>query len=65
MTEIELKLISDTEMHLFIEKGMKGGISYIVKRSSKQIINTCNFMIIEIHANILLNWMQIICIVGQ
>ena len=33
MTEIELDLISDTDMHLFIEKGMRGGISYISKKS--------------------------------
>ena len=35
MTEIELELISDIDMHLFIEKGMRGGISYIAKRYSK------------------------------
>ena len=35
MTEIELDLISDTDMHLFIEKGMRVGISYIAKRYSK------------------------------
>ena len=35
MTNIELKLISNTEMLLFIEKGMRGGISYISKRYSK------------------------------
>ena len=35
MTKIELDLISDTDMHLFIEKGMRGGISYIAKRHGK------------------------------
>ena len=35
MTEIGLELISDIDMHLFIEKGMRGGISYIAKRHSK------------------------------
>ena len=35
MTEIDLELISDSKMHLFIEKGMRGGISYIAKRYSK------------------------------
>ena len=35
MTGIELELINDIDMHLFIEKGMRGGISYIVKRHSK------------------------------
>ena len=33
--EIELELISDIDVHLFIEKGMRGGVSYIAKRFSK------------------------------
>ena len=35
MTEIELELISDIDIYLFVEKGMRGGISYIAKRHSK------------------------------
>ena len=35
MTKIELDLISDIDMHLFIEKGMTGGISHIAKIHSK------------------------------
>ena len=35
MTGVELKLISDINVHLFIEKGTRGGISYIAKRHSK------------------------------
>ena len=35
MTGMKLDLISDIDMHLFIEKGMRGGISYISKRHSK------------------------------
>ena len=35
MTAIELELISDIDMHLFIEKRMRGCISYIIKRHSK------------------------------
>ena len=35
MTGIKLELISDIDMHLFIEKGMRGCISYIAKRHSK------------------------------
>ena len=35
MTEIELELISDIDMYLFIEKGIRGGISYITKRHNK------------------------------
>ena len=35
MTGVKLKLIDDIDMHLFIEKGIRGGISYIAKRSFK------------------------------
>ena len=35
MTGVKLELISDADMHLFIEKGMRDGFSYISKRSSK------------------------------
>ena len=35
MTGIKLDLISDNDIHLFIEKGMRGAISYISKRYSK------------------------------
>ena len=35
MTKIELNFISDIDMHLLIEKGMKGGIYFIAKRLSK------------------------------
>ena len=45
MTKIELDLILDIDMHLFIEKGMKGGISVIAKRHSKannKYMHSCN-----------------------
>ena len=35
MTGVRLKKIADIDMYLFIEKGLKGGISYISKRYSK------------------------------
>ena len=35
MTGEELELISDIYMRLFIENGMREGISYIAKRHSK------------------------------
>ena len=35
MAEIKLELISDADMHLSIEKGIRGGISYISKRHSE------------------------------
>ena len=32
MTNVKLELFSDIDMYLFVEKGMRGGISYIGKR---------------------------------
>ena len=39
MTKTEQKTISDNDVYLFIEKGMRGGISGIARRHSK--INDC------------------------
>ena len=59
MTKIELETISDIDVHLFIEKGVRGGISYIAKRHSK--INDCEsskekISIIYWDANNLYGW---------
>ena len=35
MTGIELEIISDIDKHLFVEKGTRGGVSYIAKRYAK------------------------------
>ena len=35
MTKVKLDLISDVDMYLFIEKGMRGGISHISKMHSR------------------------------
>ena len=35
MTGVELEKISDIDKYLFIEKGLRGGISYIAKRYAK------------------------------
>ena len=35
MTEIKLELISDIDKYYFVEKGLRGGISYISKRFSE------------------------------
>ena len=35
MTGVWLEKISDIDMYLFIEKGLRGGISYTAKRHSK------------------------------
>ena len=42
MTGIELELNSDIDLYLFIEKGMRGGISYISKQLSKANIEYMN-----------------------
>ena len=67
MTGIELDLISDIDMHLFIEKRMRGDICYILKRRSKanNKYAKCYDCGKESKVNILLILMQIIYIVGQ
>ena len=35
MTNVKLGKISDIDKYLFIEKGLRGGISYITKRYAK------------------------------
>ena len=56
MTGIKLERISDVDMHLFIEKGMRGGISYVSKRySSIKDNNTIMYW----NANNLYDWAMI------
>ena len=40
MTGVRLEQISDIDKYLVIEKGLKGGVSYIVKRYAKANTNT-------------------------
>ena len=35
MNDVKLEKISDIDIYLFIEKGLRGGISYIAKRFAK------------------------------
>ena len=56
MTKIKLEKINDINVHLFIEKGMRGGISYISKRYSK---NDNNNTIMYWDANNLYGWAMI------
>ena len=39
-TGVKLEKINDIDTHLFLEKGMRGGVSYISKRYSKRDKNT-------------------------
>ena len=41
MAKVELEKISDSDIHLFIEKGMRGCISYASKRYSKANNENC------------------------
>ena len=41
MTNVELEKISDADIHLSIEKRMRGGISYASKRYSKANNENC------------------------
>lgn len=36
MTDIQLESMSDVDMYQFIEKGMRGGISYIANRHGEE-----------------------------
>ena len=43
MTKIKLDLISDPDMYIFLEKGMRGGVSYISNRYSKaKYLKSCD-----------------------
>ena len=56
MTGIQLEKINNIDVHLFLEKGMRGGVSYISKRYSKSDENT---EIIYWDANSLYRWAMI------
>ena len=38
MTGIKLEKINDIDTYLFLEKGKRGGVSYISKRYSKKML---------------------------
>ena len=65
MTGINLKLILDINMYLFVEKGMREGISYIAKRLSKvndKYMQSSDNKKKQVNIYI---WMQLICMVEQ
>ena len=54
MAKIKLQKIHDVNMHIFIEKSMRGGISYISERYSK--VDEDNKFVMYWDANNLYGW---------
>ena len=65
ITRIELDLISDIDMHLFIEKGMRGSISYISKRHSKYMKCYDSSECSSTEKNKYITYLDVNCMVGQ
>ena len=64
MTVIELELTSNIELHLFIKKGLRAGISYISKRhKANDKYMECYNSSKKVH--LLGTWKQKMYIVGQ
>ena len=62
-TKVKLDLISDVEMYLFLEKGMRGGVSYFSKRYRKGNNKYLTSMNLKNRLNILHIWTKIIYII--
>ena len=70
MTTVDLELISDINMYLFVnicllKKAREKVFLALLKDTAKPIINTWNRMMIVSQVNILHIWTQITCMVGQ
>ena len=66
MTDLKLEKPSDIDKYLFIEKGSRGGISYIAKRYTKANNKYMNdYDPKKPSKPLLLTWIKIICMVGQ
>ena len=65
MTGVKLEKILDIDKYLFIEKGLRGGVSYISKSMLKHIINTWMIMILKDHQHLYHTLTGIIYVVGQ
>ena len=66
MTGVKLEKILDIDKYLFIEKGLRGGISYIAKRYAKannKYMSDYDFK--KKYQHLLLTWIKLICMVGQ
>ena len=58
MAGIRLEKINNIDVHLFLEKGIRGGVSYISKRYSR---SDQNKTIMYWNANNLYGWAMIKC----
>ena len=64
MAEIELELIADNDMHLFIEEKWEEVFLTLLKDTVKQILKTWN-LIMLMNQICYVFWMQIIYMIGQ
>ena len=65
MTDVKLEKISDNDKYLFIEKGSRGGISYIAKTYAKANNKYMNDYDPEKPSTFITYLDKIICVVGQ
>ena len=65
MTDVKLEKISDIDKYLFIEKGTRGGVSYIAKRYAKVNNKYMSDYDSKNHQHLLPTRIKIICMVGQ
>ena len=64
MTKLQLELISDPDMYIFFQKGMRGGVSFrLLIGSVKPASSIWNLMTQNQNQNIIYTYMQIIYIV--
>ena len=65
MTGVKLEELLDIDMYLFVEKGLRGGISYIAKRYAKVNNKSWKIMILQNRQNTYRTVIWITCIAEQ